>query len=620
MTFTPQPPLVSLNGNQSSAWYGIGAMSSLFGGQNIARDGGTDGQTYRWTVIPLPVTPIDAVTLERLSDAVASSLSGRLEDMVDCYRLTVERDGWMDSILRTMAHGLLGMPLAFQGDPEMCSALLNADGTPGDYEAMFPENECAKIFADGIGLGFGLGQLVLMCWRCKTTEWLRAAGPTEAHADVEVCKTCHARRVDRPAGARELFQLRWRDARWLFRQPITRQWFYNGTTGMVPFTPGDGEWFLFTTVPDQDIWRHGPWTWGCVAAIMARDTRYDAMNTSRVCAPMNVFQAQTPTAQATRGQVKEEAKNYGFGNSVTLPHEWKHEIHAAKAEFIDITGKILDDSTGMWEVGITGNNHGMKAGPGFANMDVYARVTARRRAFYANAWIRQVVAQCLVWWARGNYGPGAVCPVGAYDVLSPEEKLAALEALGKMGDGVRALVQGLKAAGIRPTAAQVVEICQRGGVRVEAIQRQGAQLFDLDPKDIVGGIKIDEWRADQGLPPTGDPRGEMMMSAGLKSGGPATPVAATPEIVPVPAAPTPPAARLAEDEDCDPDEEDCDEDARRAARAEAMNAHGLDRCRCGRTRACPRCGVRGHWMPTAGGWGVTWSAMPTKRPKMPAAA
>lgn len=589
------PPLVKVD--QAQLWHnGIGG--SLFGGQSIARNTRADDGSYRYTVIPLPVTPHDGVTLERLADAVALSLSGRLEEMVDVYRLTVERDGWMDSILRTMAHGLLGMPLSFQGDPTMCSALLDADGTPGDFAAMHPESECAKIFADGVGLGFGLGQYVLMCWNCRGVDWDRLS---RDGTEEQRCMTCHELRSRRPHGGRELFQLRWRDARWLVRQPISKQWFYNGRQGMVPFTPGDGEWFLFQTVPDQDIWRNGPWTWGCVAAIMARDSRYDAANTSAVCAPTHVFQAKGPTAPETRAQVVQEAKNIRFGNSLMLPGEWDHRIDAAKAEFIDVAGKIQEDSTGMWEVGVTGNNHGMKSGPGFANMDVYQRVTEKRRGFYANAWARQIREQGLVWWARSNFGPGSTCPVAVYDVKSPEDKLAAVKALGEMGNGIAALVKGLKEAGVRPTPAQLVEICQRGGVRIEVIPQQGPQLFDLDPKDVVAGIKIDEWRADQGLPPVGDPRGNMMLAAALKAGGPATPVAATPEVAPVPAPGAAPAAPAAPSENMDPglsrvevgedlDELDDDEAYARADQlAAAMTTHGYARCPHGRTHRCDRC-------------------------------
>lgn len=620
-----QPPLVKLD--QSSAWYGVTALSSIYGGANIARDTRTDGQSYRYTVIPLPVVPVHGVTLERLADAVEASLTGRLEDMVDCYRLTVERDGWMDSILRTMAHGLLGMPLAWQGDAEMCSALQDADGTPGDFAAMHPEAECAKIFADGIGLGFGLGQYVLMCWRCGGTEWLRAEG--EGGTEREVCKTCHALRSQRPAGARELFKLMWRDARWLFRQPITRQWFYNGSTGMVPFTPGDGEWFLFQTVPDQDIWRNGPWTWGTVAAIMSRDARYDAVNTSAACAPTHIFQATGPTAQDTRAAVDAEAKRIRFGSSITLPGEWSHEIHAAKAEFIDVAGKIIEDGTGMWEVGITGNNHGMKAGPGFANMDVYQRVTARRRAFYANAWIRQIVQQGLVWWARANFGPMAVCPVGIYDALSPEEKVAALEALAKMGDGVRALIEGLKVAGVRPTSAQVVEICQRGGVRVEEIPGNATAKLDLGVDALMACVRGGPALASLQLAPFGDERDDMTLAelanvgktSGKASPAPSLPAptgGAAPPHAPSPAPqPAPSDARLQPEED---DHAEDDEDAARLAGE--MNAHGMAACRHGRTGKCERCGVKASYSVVAGedgsaGYRATWK--PLRAPKLAAA-
>jgi hypothetical protein len=151
---------------------------------------------------------------------------------------------------------------------------------------------------------------------------------------------------------------------------------------------------------------------------------------------------------------------------------------------------------------------------------------------------------------------------------------------------------------------------------VEPIPRAGPQLFDLDPKDEIAGIKIDEWRADQGLPPTGDPRGDMMMAAGVKPGGPSAPLAASPEAAPAApgsaplAPPPPPAAARLEHEEPDDEDDDPDEDARRSVRAAAMNEHGAVACRHNRTGSCPRCGVRGNWMPRAGGgWAVTWAPL-----------
>jgi hypothetical protein len=135
----------------------------------------------------------------------------------------------------------------------MCSALLNADGTAGDYAAMHPLEECAQIFKDGL-MGFpGLGQYMLMCWNCGWTDHKRVTEELEegvgGSSSFEVCGRCCARRVDRPLGKRELFRLEWRDCRWLDQNPVTFQWYYQGRSGRIPITDGDGEWFMFFTTP-----------------------------------------------------------------------------------------------------------------------------------------------------------------------------------------------------------------------------------------------------------------------------------------------------------------------------------------------------------------------------------
>lgn len=484
--------------------------------------------------------------MQARQEAIDATYTGWLQGAVDLYRLTVERNGFMTGVLDTMAHGFLGFPLTWQGGtPEMISALQDQDGTPGDFSRMHPENECAKIFRDGIGIGFGLGQYLLMCWRCEGVEWDRMAPPSEAHVEVEVCRTCGARRIDRPMGEREIFQLRWRDARWLWRNPVTLQWYYTGRQAMVPVNPGDGEWVLFRTVPDQDIWTHGPWHIGTEAAIMARDATYDQANTAAVCAPTHVYKATGPTDPKTRKDVDAQADNVRFANKMVLPGEWDHRIDAATSDFVDVCGSIVNWASDQWEVAITGNKMGQQSGTGFANMDVYQRVTTKRRQFYASSWIRQIRAQGLIWWSVANYGTRNA-PVGVYDCESPEEKLAKAKADEQDGAAIEAMAQGYATVGYELDPGYIEERAQRRGIRVRPKAGAGAPPGDVAPAEPV----------QPGMLSTRPPQPQPAEEDDLE-------------------------ARVA-----DYDEEDA---ARLAAE---YTAAGLDRCPYhGRTHACPRCRV-----------------------------
>jgi len=116
----------------------------------------------------------------------------------------------------------------------------------------------------------------------------------------------------------------------------------------------------------------------------------------------------------------------------------------------------------------------------------------------------------------------------------------------------------------------------------------------------------------------------MMMSAGLKAGGPSAPIAAAPDPEPAPAAPGPQEPEAPETqaarEERDPelaDDADEDEDARRAELAQGLA--GWDRCEHNRTHRCDRCGVqRVYSAPTRGPNGeavrtLAWRGIPTGR-------
>lgn len=604
------PPIVS----QTGLWYGAQSPQpwNMFGGPStIARTPGAPGELH-YTIIPLPVVPPEDVTIQRRRDAIQVSYQGRFQDGVDLYRLTVEADGWMVGILDTMARGILGLPLAWQGDEELVAALQDQDDTPGDFRRMHPMAETAKIFRDGLGLGLGLGQYLLMCWRCEGVEWDVTSAPPEPPTSdaaaaneppeerhVETCRRCRALRTDRPLGQRELYQLRWRDARWLYRNPITNQWYYTGRQGMIPITPGDGEWFLFTTVPDTDIWRHGPWVWGTIAAIFARDSTYDRQNTSAVCAPTHVFKMVGSSDPHVRADIESQAQNLQFNNRIILPGEAEHRIDAAKAEFVDVTKSIVEWASDMWEVGLTGNQHGRVAGPGFSNMDVFARTTRDHRAFFAQTWIDQIIAQGLRWWARDNFGPGRVVPCGKIDVRSPEEKLAASKADAEEGAALEALVKGYAAVGADLDQAYIHERAQGKGHRI-IWKAVASAIAGPAAENAQGLVMGGEGRAALGLQPFGDDR-DMKTVAELLNQGKALGKAAPPAEARIePPAPdvgrapgmaeqAPPAARL-EDEEDDNGETDEEDAARLAAQ---YTAAGLDRCPFhGRTHACPRCGVQ----------------------------
>lgn len=559
------------------------------------------------TVFPLPVRPLSELTPQMRRQAIGATYTGRLEEAADLYRQIVTENGYFSGLLATMAHGILGMPRTFQGRADMVEALDDAGGTPSEYTAMHPESEAAQCFADGIGFGIGFGKNIY---------------PADSR---------------RAPGVNRLGRLEWRDPRWLWRNPISLQWYETTRSGMRPINPGDGETFMFCPYPDLDVWRHGPWLYMTLAGIFQRDSEFDRQRVSEVTTPTPVMRAEKATSKEARMEALERLKDLAHDHRIVLPEQWIYEIVSASGEYNDVTTAIVEWATGMVEVGLTGNMMGMKAQSAFTDANVYKRTTTDRRRFYAATWCQTVRRDGLVYWGEDNYADRNV-PVMRIDVESPEDKLAKSKADEQEGTALKSLRAGYDAVGFDLDPRYLEERAQARGHRIVPQPGGGARRLSWDAKTLAGFVTMEQAIADQGLPPLppGDPRAPMMVSSALHPGGPSTPAGATPS---PPAsdpsasstngAPAPPAARLPEDE-CDPEtDDDCpdDEDERRRALASQLTTHGYARCACklGRTHRCDRCGVQRTYSAGPPGpdgsptFPVAWRAVPRRGALTPVA-
>jgi hypothetical protein len=503
-----------------------------------------------------------------------------------------------------MAHGIWGMPHTFQGRADMVQALDDAGGTPSEYTAMHPENEGAQVLADGIGFGIGLGEYVY---------------PSDA---------------GRLPGQHRIGRLEWRDPRWLWRNPISLQWYYTKRDGMRAINPGDGQWLMFQPYPDIDTWRHGPWLYMTLAGIFERDSEFDRQRVSEVTTPTPVMRAEKATSKEARKQAHVELKELAHENRIVLPEAWVYEIVSTSGEYNDVTTAIVDWAIGMVEVGLTGNMMGTKAQSAFTDANVYKRTTTDRRRFYAGAWCSAVRRDGLVYWGEDNYADANV-PIIKIDVESPEDKLAAGKALEQEGAALKSIREGAEAVGFDVDPDWVQERAQARGYRIipKPVAATVARLslgVDAMMACVRGGVAL----ASLGLHGFGDERDDMTLAelanVGKSSGkGTPAPASALPGAVtpsngpPIGAPALSPAPRMPDEEcDPDPDEEDCEEDERR--RALAAGLAGETKCYHGRAHVCPRCGVRRMYPPPTRNHDgsvthpIVWRAILTKRAQVAA--
>jgi hypothetical protein len=449
--------------------------------------------------------------------ANAAIFGGHFAQAVDLYRGTVGEDGYFDGLLGTMADGLLGSPRPFQGDEAMVSALSDADGTPGDDPIMHPFAEIRQCVKEVVGFGYSLGQYTLSCWRCRSSgneNWeiakrylpggYRELGEERAY---EVCCRCDAAREDRPLGVREVFALHKWPLQSLWQETYSRQWRVAHRHGVIPIMPGDGEWALFRTVPAVDGWQYGPYLWAILAAILARDSRFDRQATSHASTPVHVYSANGDTHPETRADIERKVREAGFQAKIIFPGKWTLDIKEPANRYHDVASGIIDDMRGMAEIGWFGNRISSSQGTAFTDAKPWFRVAAERRRALGVMLAQQLREFGWQWWSLENFGTRNA-PVAVYDTDSPEDKRARADALTQLGAGIGALQDNLAKTGHELDPQWVIETCQRANVRIR--QKEGGDTSKLPlGVDAVGSlVKGDEGRAGLGLGTFGDDRGD----------------------------------------------------------------------------------------------------------------
>lgn len=453
--------------------------------------------------------------------ANAAMFGGRFTQAVDLYRGTVGEDGYFDGLLGTMADGLLGSPRPFQGPTDLVSALSDADGTPGDDPIMHPLTELRQCVKEMVGFGYSLGQYTLTCWRCRSSgneNWEIAkrclpgsyGEPGETRA-YEVCRRCDAAREDKPLGVREIFALHKWPLQSLWQETYSREWRITHRHGFLPITPGDGEWALFRTVPAIDGWQYGPYLWAILAAILARDSRFDRQATSHASTPIQLFSANGDTHPETRADIERKVREVGFQVKMILPGKWGFDIKEPANRYHDVATGIIDDMRGMAEIGWFGNRISSSDGTAFTDAKPWFRVAAERRRALGVMLAQQLREFGWQWWALENFGTRNA-PVAVYDTDSPEDKRARADALTQLGMGIGTLQDNLAKVGQELDPQWVVETCQRAGVRTR--KKEGGDTSKLPlGVDAVGSlVKGDEGRAGLGLGPFNDERGDMTIN------------------------------------------------------------------------------------------------------------
>ena len=412
-------------------------------------------------------------TPPRVRAALYGADAGVMADAADLCE-AIMTDDRVAGVLSSRTLSLLGMPLVWEGAPQVLEAL-KGDGTAhGDWWDLVPEEELAKLLNWGIVFGVGLGELV----------------PTK--------------RED----GRIVPRLKVWHPRWLNYRTSTDEWRLSTSEGQVDIRPGDGKWLLFTPYGRSRPWALGAWRVLQWPWIVKRYATLDWQRQNETTgSPIRVGKAPEGSSRAAREGFRNDLKALGRDAAMVLPAGYDLELVESSSKNWDTFQATIQWADAAFEVTLVGQVVTTEGSAGFSDGGIHQRTRIELLTFSGQTLSTAIRDQVLANWVRWNY-PGAPVPWVSWDTTLPEDKSDKAETLLKLGDAITRLDAALSASGQRTNA---VELAQAFGIPMVELPptKDKAPTVTLAPTDVAKVIKVNEARASAGLGPLRLPSGEI---------------------------------------------------------------------------------------------------------------
>lgn len=390
------------------------------------------------TIVELPSRSISKWTPDQVYAALGSADNGSLAAPADLVE-AIMGDDRVQGVLSTRTLGLLGLDLQFYGPEEQTQALEGARSStgqvvvPGDFSAMFPANELAKLAAWGILLGVGLGERV----------------PDE----------------EREIGQRSVPVLRVWHPRWLRHDWVTDTWHLMTAQGEIEIHPGDGRWILFQPYGCTRPWAHGAWRPIAFAWVLKQFALHDRARHSEVQGgTARIGKAPQGAKEPARKKFLKDLRAMGRESTLVLPEGYSYEIVEATSRNWEIYGAQIEWADRAISIVLAGQFVTTEGTKGFSNGNIHAAIKEDLIRFTAETLAACLYAQGLRPWANENWGSPQLAPHAHWDTTPPEDKKALAESFGALGDAIGKLAPHFAVMGYR---VAVLELATKFGVPVE---------------------------------------------------------------------------------------------------------------------------------------------------------
>jgi phage gp29-like protein len=295
-----------------------------------------------------------------------------LADLVE----TMFTDDRISGVLKTRTHGLLGLPLHFEGGTEeQRLELAGASGSSsGLWDDMVDEAEAARLQAWGLLAGVGLAQRVP---------------------------------VPRRFGEPQRYTLETWSPRWLTYDATASSgstWRINTRAGTKPLIPGI-QWVLYTPYGAKRPWAAGEWRALAFPWLLKHFALEDRANHSEVMGtPTRVGKAPQGATERGRNTFQAQIKALGRSGTLVLPEGWEYAITEATGRTWEIYSEGVKWADEAITIILAGQIVTTEGSQGFSSGNVQDQIKGDLLRFDAKALGKCLNKQFLGPWSFVNTG------------------------------------------------------------------------------------------------------------------------------------------------------------------------------------------------------------------------
>lgn len=335
------------------------------------------------------------------------------------------RDGHLAGVMSTRTGGLVRLPRQFRGDPEVIAMLERGHTTTRScFDEMLPPSELSLLAADGIGLGVGIAELI-------------------------------------PVRGRKYPVLVRLDPQFLRFLWSENQWFYSSVFGLIPITPGDGRWVLYSPGGRVSPWQHGNWRSIGPAYIRKHHAAlYKDHWEMKLAHPARVAHAPIGATEESRANVFQQLMAWGLNTVFTLPVGYEADLLESNGRGWESFVKTIEQANEEFKIIIAGQSVTTDGGAGFSNADIHKSIRADLIKETADTLAHCINTQCLPAFVSCVWGDEAVLRRSIaveWDVTPPKDRNSEAQALTAFSTALVQLTEALRPYGLTPNVQQLID-------------------------------------------------------------------------------------------------------------------------------------------------------------------